>query len=60
MIVQKYILNTMTYLLEGKIISEEKPEKYFNRFVDFQKIMHFQPGLVSQVQVANLQTPTPF
>jgi len=36
----------MTYLIEGKIIIEEKPDKYFNRFVDFHKIKQFRNGLI--------------
>ena len=34
----------MTYLIEGKLVREEKPDKYMNRFVDFKLIEDIHDG----------------
>ncbi len=34
----------MTYVIEGKLVREEKPEKYMNRFVDFKLIEDIRGG----------------
>lgn len=34
----------MTYVIEGKLVREEKPDKYMNRFVDFKLIKDVRGG----------------
>lgn len=34
----------MTYVIEGKLVREEKPDKYMNRFVDFKLIENIRGG----------------
>jgi hypothetical protein len=37
----------MTYVIEGKLTREEKPEKYMNQFIDFKLINDIRGGLTT-------------